>query len=79
MVMEDAARNQLVALMASDPTAEVIIDIEGLQVICANNVFKVSMKESVRLAFLSASFDPLDILLKAESAIGATAARLGYA
>ena len=79
VVMEDAARKELIALMASDPAAEIIIDVEGLQVICANNVFKVSMKESVRQAFLSASFDPLDILLKAKSAIGDTAARLGYA
>ena len=54
------------------------IDIEQLQLICANKVFPISMKDSVREAFLDATYDPLDTLLASQDDVNAVAAKLGY-
>ncbi|MEK9824661.1 MAG: hypothetical protein VW840_21070, partial [Gammaproteobacteria bacterium] len=67
------------ATIANQPDAEIIIDLEALQVICANEIYPVTMKQSTREAFLAATYDPLDNLLSAEADIRQTAARLGYA
>ncbi len=79
VVMEKESRKKLADLITADPTAEIILDLESLQVVCANNIFKIDMKASSREAFLAANFDPLDTLLKAKDSIKATAQRLGYA
>jgi 3-isopropylmalate/(R)-2-methylmalate dehydratase small subunit len=79
IVMQSEERQKLVSLVQTDHEAEIIIDIEALKVICANNVFNITMKESAREAFLSASYDPLDNLLAASDEIAATATKLGYA
>jgi 3-isopropylmalate/(R)-2-methylmalate dehydratase small subunit len=79
VVMQAQERQKLSALIESDPDADIIVDIEQLKVICANNSFTITMKKSAREAFLAASYDPLDTLLVAKSAIDATAKRLGYA
>ncbi len=78
VVMEKEARQKLIDLINADPTASVIVDVEQKQVICANNIFEVTMKESAREAFLAASYDPLDTLLVSRDKIDATARRLGY-
>lgn len=79
VTMDKSAREKLVALMEKDPYAEIIIDLEELQVICANNIFDINMKESARKAFLAATYDPLDNLLSATDEIARIAAKLGYA
>jgi 3-isopropylmalate/(R)-2-methylmalate dehydratase small subunit len=79
VMMEKASREKLVQLIDSDPEAEIIIDLEALKVICANNSFGITMKESARQAFLSASYDPLDDLLISTSEIADIATKLGYA
>lgn len=79
VMMEKNYREKLVQLIDSDPDAEIIIDLEALKVICANNIFDITMKESARQAFLAATYDPLDDLLTAVKEIDETAARLGYA
>ena len=79
LVMDADNRAKLAATIASQPDAEIIIDLEALQVICANEIYPVSMKQSTREAFLAATYDPLDNLLSAEADIRQTAARLGYA
>jgi len=79
VMMEKASREKLVQLIDSDPEAEIIIDLEALKVICANNIFDITMKESARQAFLSASYDPLDDLLTSTSEIADIATKLGYA
>jgi 3-isopropylmalate/(R)-2-methylmalate dehydratase small subunit len=78
VVMASAERKELAELVGVDPTLDIIIDLEGLQVICANKVFKISMKNSVREAFLNATYDPLDTLLAGRDAIDVVATRLGY-
>lgn len=79
VVMAAESRAKLAAVIQSQPDAELIVDLEAMQVICANEIFPASMKESAREALLSATFDPLDNLLKSASEISQTAARLGYA
>ncbi len=79
VVMEKSDRQKLGSLINEDPEAEVIIDIENLKVICANNIFDVKMKESAREAFLAATYDPLDTLLARRPQIDEAAKRLGYA
>ncbi len=78
VVMASAERKELAELVGADPTLDIIIDLEGLQVICSNKVFKISMKNSVREAFLNATYDPLDTLLAGRDAIDVVATRLGY-
>jgi hypothetical protein len=66
-------------LVESDPQAEMIIDLEDLKVIYANNIFTITMKSSAREALLAANYDPLDTLLRGLDNIDKTAQRLGYA
>ena len=78
IVMQSEERQKLVALIQADPEADIIVDLEAVKVICANNIFNITMKQSAREAFLSASYDPLDNLLTAGDEIAATASKLGY-
>lgn len=79
IVMDDENRLKLANVITNDPDAEIIIDLKNLQVICTNEVYRITMKESARDAFLHGEYDPLDRLLAARAAIDATAKRLGYA
>ena len=79
VTMDKSAREKLVALVETDPDAEIIIDLEDLKVICANNIFDINMKESAREAFLAGTYDPLDNLLSTTDEISRIAAKLGYA
>ncbi len=79
VIMEKQDRARLAELIAADPEAELIIDIADLKVICANNIFSISMKSSAREALLSANYDPLDTLMRSFDKIDQTAQRLGYA
>jgi 3-isopropylmalate/(R)-2-methylmalate dehydratase small subunit len=79
VVMAQERRERLAQLLAQDPTLDLTIDLAARQVTCANMIFPVTMKDSVRDAFLAATYDPLDNLLTGREAIDATAERLGYA
>ncbi len=79
VVMDEENRKKLTESIAADPEAELLIDLEGMQVVCANHIHPISMKESSRQAFLAATYDPLDELLKATDDIRQTAEKLGYA
>ena len=79
VVMSSEDRRKLTADVENDPQAELIIDLEGMQVVCSNSIYPISMKESTRKAFLSANYDPLDNLLSSKAAIDETARKLGYA
>jgi 3-isopropylmalate/(R)-2-methylmalate dehydratase small subunit len=79
VMMEKAERAKLAALVESDPEAEMIIDLQDLKVIYANNIFNITMKSSAREALLAANYDPLDTLLRGLDKIDQTAQRLGYA
>ena len=72
-------RQKMAAAVADDPDTSIIVDLENLQVICANEVFNVTMKASAREAFLAGTTDPLDTLLAQRDSIDAVAKKLGYA
>ena len=76
--MAKEERQKLVRLIDEDPGASIILDIDNLKLICANNIFDITMKESAREAFLAGNYDPLDTLLGSKPAIDETAAKLGY-
>ena len=78
VVMSQEDRKQLSNDVAADPSAELVIDLETMQVFCANSVYSITMKESAREAFLSATYDPVDNLLSALDDIKLTAEKLGY-
>ena len=78
VVMDAENRAELSNLVKQDPSVDIVIDIEQLQLICANKVFPISMKDSVREAFLDATYDPLDTLLASQDDVNAVAAKLGY-
>jgi 3-isopropylmalate dehydratase small subunit len=77
--MDEANRVKLTGDVEKHPDSEIIIDLEGMQVVCANATYPIQMKASTREAFLTATFDPLDNLLRAKSEIHSTAKKLGYA
>jgi 3-isopropylmalate/(R)-2-methylmalate dehydratase small subunit len=79
VVMDEANRAKLAADVEKHPESEIIIDLEEMQVICANSIYPIKMKESTREAFLASTFDPLDNLLSARTEIHSTAKKLGYA
>jgi 3-isopropylmalate/(R)-2-methylmalate dehydratase small subunit len=78
VMMEKEARASLAALVEKEPEVDLTIDLKAMQVVCANQVFPIDMKQSSREAFLAANYDPLDTLLKANEEIKVTAQRLGY-
>ncbi len=78
VTMEKSDREKLARLTLDDPSADIIIDIKALKLVCANNIFDIQMKASAREAFLANSYDPLDTLLVAAADVAQTAKRLGY-
>ena len=76
MATEDRAR--IAAEVEAAPETELNVDLESMQVVCANSIYPITMKESAREAFLSATYDPLDNLLAAREDIRQTAEKLGY-
>lgn len=78
VVMEKADREKLTADVEQNPDAEIIIDLEGMQIICVNAIYPITMKESTRQAFLTSRYDPLDELLTSTKDIQQVAEKLGY-
>ena len=79
VMMAKEPRAKLAELVAQDPEVDLTIDLQAMQITCANQVFPIDMKQSSREAFLAANYDPLDTLLQANEEIKVTAQRLGYA
>ena len=79
VIMSSEDRLRLAARIEAEPDADIVIDIEALTVMCANESYPVTMKDSAREAFLAATYDPLDNLLSDRNTIDAVATKLGYA
>ncbi len=79
VVMDEQSRSKLAEQVQNNPNEELILDLEGEQIIFANEIYPMSMKASTREAFLAATYDPLDNLLSARDQIQDTAQKLGYA
>ena len=78
VVMEKDDREKLTAEVEQNPDAEIIIDLEGMQIICVNVIYPITMKESTRKAFLTSTYDPLNELLSSTRDIQQVAEKLGY-
>lgn len=78
LAMEADARRRLVEAVKAAPQEELLLDLPALQVVFANQVYPVAMKESARQAFLAASYDPLDALLAGAPQVRQRAEALGY-
>jgi 3-isopropylmalate/(R)-2-methylmalate dehydratase small subunit len=78
VVMEKDDREKLTADVEQNPDAEIIIDLEGMQIICVNAIYPITMKESTREAFLTSTYDPLNDLLSSPKDIQQVAEKLGY-
>lgn len=78
VVMEKPQRQALAKIIENEPDIDLTVDLHSMQVVCANQIFPITMKNSSREAFLAANYDPLDTLLQAKDAIKVTAERLGY-
>ena len=78
VVMEKDDREKLIADVEQNPDAEIIIDLEGMQIICVNAIYPITMKESTREAFLTSTYDPLNDLLSSPKDIQQVAEKLGY-
>ena len=79
VVMDKENRARLAADVAANPDAEIIIDLEAMQVVCANAVYPVTMKASTLEAFLTGTYDPLNSLLSAASEVRKVAKKLSRA
>jgi 3-isopropylmalate/(R)-2-methylmalate dehydratase small subunit len=77
LIMDKDARSKLAGLVEENPQEELFFDMETMNIIMLNQTFGFTMKESVREAFLTASYDPLDELMQNTEAVSQVAARLG--
>lgn len=69
---------KLSAAVTTDPTVELVVDLQKQEVRCGDQTCSVSMPESARGALVSGQWDFLGQLLENKSAISETAARLPY-
>lgn len=72
------AVRQLAAAVTADPSAEVTVDLAGLQVRCGSLAFPCTTLESARSSLTTGQWDFLAQLVEAETEIQATARRLPY-
>jgi 3-isopropylmalate/(R)-2-methylmalate dehydratase small subunit len=73
-----ADRVALEAAIMADPTLEVVVDVEKLQVRCGPAVYAATMKESARSGLVSGRWDPLADLMAGAERVDALCATLPY-
>ena len=78
VAMGEAERSRLAAAIQAAPEEELLLDLESQQVVFANAVFPIAIKDSARQAFLAATYDPLDELLAGAPEVRQRAAALGH-
>ena len=79
MIASDAVRQKLHTLIESDPTLEVILDIENQQIIAGDQTFEASIVESARHALIQGRWDPIAELLQSSDEIKEVSDSLAYA
>jgi len=70
---------KLSSAIETDPSLEVVVDVENLQVRYGNEVMPCGITPSARDSLLNGSWDPLEELLTATKGIEETARNLPYA
>ncbi|HYC72812.1 MAG TPA: 3-isopropylmalate dehydratase small subunit [Opitutaceae bacterium] len=69
---------KIAAAVEKDPQAEVVIDLEKLEVRFAGQAIKITQRESARDALVNGRWDAIGELLDGVPAVQATAAKLPY-
>ncbi len=70
--------NRLGAAITANPQAEIVLDLDALEVRCGDVTFAVQTLESARSSLVSGRWDFLGQLLEGTAAVQATAAKLPY-
>jgi 3-isopropylmalate/(R)-2-methylmalate dehydratase small subunit len=73
-----ADRAALAAMVEADPSVEIEIDVEALQVRAGGRTFPCTMKEAAREALITGQWDPIGPLLEGRDAVAKTARELPY-
>lgn len=71
-------RLALGAIVEADPSVEVTIDVEKVEVRAGDKTFRGAMKDSAQRALVSARWDPIGELLDGKPQIAEVASRLAY-
>jgi 3-isopropylmalate/(R)-2-methylmalate dehydratase small subunit len=71
-------RTALSAQIAADPTLEVTVDVERLEVRAGGTTYKASLKASTRDALVRGEWDPISQLLEEPAQVSALKAKLPY-
>lgn len=69
---------QLQEMVVADPQTEVVVDLEGLQVICGEFSAAVAIEEGVRQMMTTGTWDACGQLVAQAEQVRATAAKLPY-
>lgn len=70
--------SELAALVQSDPSAELVVDVEKLEVRAGGKTYKAQLKPSARDALVRGEWDPIAQLLEGKAEVDHTAKRLPY-
>ncbi len=76
MTLED--NETLLAAVEAEPSLELDLDLEKMQVSYGDEVLSITMPDGARDALMSAKWDPIQELLDEESAISKVAEKLPY-
>ena len=76
--MDATHRSTLAEWIENNPSAEVIVDIDLLQVRAGNLTLPCEMRAGARDSLLNGAWDPLDELLSASSEVDQVAQQLAY-
>ncbi len=76
--MSEADNEKLMHLVASQPEAEMSVDLEALEVIFSGITFKMTMPEGSREALVSGKWDVIQELVDHEEQINSVAESLSY-
>lgn len=78
MSLDRADLDVFAAYLKKNPQAEVVLDVQNLEVRADDQVWKARLAESARDALLEGRWDPIADLLEGVQAVGTVAKRLGY-
>ncbi len=68
----------IAAMVAADPSAEIVVDVAAQEVRCGGKAFKATIRESARDALVNGRWDPIGELLERLPAAREVAGRLPY-
>jgi len=78
LALDRPALNALAKRVRAHPNEEVVLDIEALEVRCADEVWKASLPDNARRGLLEGRWDPIADLIESVDEVETVARRLGY-